>query len=568
MNILLTPARIGPVEIPNRIVMPPMTTRGSDEEGHVTEQTIAYYMARVRGGTGLITVEMASPEKAGRHRRRELGIYHDGFLPGLTRLVKEIHSGGAMASIQLGHGGGHTRFDICGEQPVAPSAIPHPVYETTLETIVPEAMSKERIKETIAAYAAAAVRAQNAGFDCVEIHAAHGYLISQFHAPFENVRTDEYGGGLDNRARFGLEVLRTVKAAVPSLGVIYRLSVDDFFDGGLSYGEGRVIAIWAAKAGADALHVTAGHYRSKPTAHRMIPPMAEPDAPFLEFAADIKRAIDVPVIAVGRLGDPATAAQAVEAGKADFIALGRSLVADPLWVAKLARNEPIRRCLACNTCVDGMRSGAGISCVVNGAAGREAMFANAAPPRNQRIAVIGAGPAGLTYASLVADYNAVTVFEKESRPGGAFRYAGLAPMFQEVEANPASFARYIDDMAQACWRKNVVFQFDTDVERNPALLAPFSRIVVATGASYPLGLGALAMGLLERGAGRWPVVSRLLKAAALRNWFYYRARRATGARFMPLARPGQFVTVIGDAAKPGKSKEAIASAFDAALLAG
>ena len=160
MNILLTPARIGPVEIPNRIVMPPMTTRGSDEEGHVTEQTIAYYMARVRGGTGLITVEMASPEKAGRHRRRELGIYHDGFLPGLTRLVKEIHSGGAMASIQLGHGGGHTRFDICGEQPVAPSAIPHPVYETTLETIVPEAMSKERIKETIAAYAAAAVRAQ------------------------------------------------------------------------------------------------------------------------------------------------------------------------------------------------------------------------------------------------------------------------------------------------------------------------------------------------------------------------------------------------------------------------
>ena len=195
--------------------------------------------------------------------------------------------------------------------------------------------------------------------------------------------------------------------------MIYRLSVEDFFDGGLTYDEGRKIAIWAAKAGADALHVTAGHYRSKPTAHRMIPPMAEPDAPFLEFAADIKRAINVPVIAVGRLGDPAIAAQAVEAGKADFIALGRSLVADPLWVAKLARNEPIRRCLACNTCVDGMRGGAGISCVVNGAAGREAMFANAAPPRNQRIAVIGAGPAGLTYASLVADYNAVTVFEKE-----------------------------------------------------------------------------------------------------------------------------------------------------------
>src|ERR1044071_10012643 len=152
MNILLTPARIGPAEIPNRIVMPPITTRGSDEEGFVTDQTVAYYMARVRGGTGLITVEMASPEKAGRHRRRELGIYDDRFLPGLTNLVREIHRGGAKASIQLGHGGGHTRVDICGETPIAPSAIPHPVYETTFETIVPEEMSKARIAQSIAAH--------------------------------------------------------------------------------------------------------------------------------------------------------------------------------------------------------------------------------------------------------------------------------------------------------------------------------------------------------------------------------------------------------------------------------
>ena len=347
MNILLTPARIGPVEIPNRIVMPPMTTRGSDEEGNVTDQTVAYYMARVRGGTGLITVEMASPEKAGRHRRRELGIYHDGFIPGLTRLVERNPS--------------RRRQSL---DPARPRRRPHPrrhlrraagraVGDSASGLRDDAGNHRPRGDEQGAhradhgAYVAAAKRAQHAGFDCVEIHAAHGYLISQFHAPFENLRTDEYGGGLDNRARFGLDVLRAVKAAVPALGVIYRLSVEDFFDGGLTYGEGRVIAIWAAQAGADAIHVTAGHYRSKPTAHRMIPPMAEPDATFLEFAADVKRAINVPVIAVGRLGDPAIATAAVASGKADFVALGRTLVADPQWVDKLRREraDPALPCL-------------------------------------------------------------------------------------------------------------------------------------------------------------------------------------------------------------------------------
>ncbi|MGA8358877.1 MAG: NAD(P)-binding protein [Xanthobacteraceae bacterium] len=567
-NVLLTPARIGPVEIKNRIVMPPMTTRTSDAEGFVTDDSVAYYMARVRGGTGLITVEMASPEKAGRHRRHEVGIYDDRFIPGLTRLVAEIHGGGAKASIQLGHGGGHTRIDICGETPIAPSAIPHPVYETTFEIIIPQAMTKERIAATTAAYVAAAQRAEAAGFDCVEIHAAHGYLISQFHAPFENRRTDEYGGSLENRARFGLDVLRAVKAAPPGLGVIYRLSVEDFFPGGLPYSEGRQIAIWAAAAGADALHVTAGHYRSLPSAQVVLPPMSLPDATFLDFAADVKKHVSVPVIAVGRLGDPATAEAAVASGKTDFIALGRTLVADPQWVEKVARGEPIRRCLACNTCINDMRGGARIGCVVNGAAGRETLFADAKPPQGERIAVIGAGPAGLTYAALVADGNNVTVFEKNRRPGGSFRYAGKAPLYQEVEANQRSFDRYIADLAAACVMKGVSLRLSTDVDALPGLLAPFDRIVVATGADYRYWLGPLAEWMLDRGVARAPGLARLFALPALRDWFYYRGRRATGGRFEALARPGQKLIVIGDAARAGKSKQAIASAFEAALLRG
>jgi 2,4-dienoyl-CoA reductase-like NADH-dependent reductase (Old Yellow Enzyme family) len=566
MSILLSPARIGGVEISNRIVLPSMTTRTADPEGFVSEDTIAYYEARVAGGVGLITVEMASPEKAGRHRRRELGIYDDRFLPGLAKLVDTIRRGGAKASIQLGHGGGHTRQDICGEAPIAPSAIPHPVFEVTFETIVPEAMTKARIEQTKAAFAEAAQRAQRAGFDCVEIHAAHGYLISQFHNAFENRRDDEYGGSLENRARFGLEILRAVKAAVPGMPVIYRISVEDFFPDGMHFAEGKQAAIWAAEAGADALHVTAGHYRSLPSAAMMIPPMRLPEGTFLNYAADIRTAVRIPVIAVGRLGDPATAAEAVTGGKADFIALGRTLIADPAWVNKLRRGEPARRCLACNTCVNEMRGGAKLGCVVNAMAAREREFRDAAPPKGERIAVIGAGPAGLTYASLVADHNAVTVYEREREPGGAFRYAGKAPLFQEVEADERALTTYIGELVRACVHKHVTFRFGLDVRRNPDLLAPFDRIVIASGARYRLGLGPLVKFLLGAGLARRPPLRNLFSRPGLRDWFYFRARRGAGDDIRRLARPGQTVVTIGDAKKAGKSKEAIASAFSAALL--
>jgi dimethylglycine catabolism A len=565
MKVLLTPGRIGDVEIKNRIVMPPMTTRLADEDGFVTEHTINYYMARVRGGVGLITVEMASPTRAGRHRRRELGIYDDRFVRGLTLLTAAIHAGGAKCAIQLGHGGGHTRTDICGETPVAPSAIPHPVFEVTDQTIIPKEMTLDDIGFTISGFAAAAARAEKAGFDCVEVHAAHGYLISQFLTPFENRRTDVYGGSLENRARFGLEVLDAVKAAV-RIPVIYRLSVDDYFPQGLTFEDARRVAVWAQQAGADALHIAAGHYRSLPSAARMIPPMQYPDATFLAYAADIKKDVAVPVIAVGRLGDPADAEHAITSGKADFVALGRTLIAEPEWIAKLARGEPARRCLACNTCVNEMRGGTQLRCVVNAAAGDETRFAGAKPPKDERIAVIGAGPAGLTYASLVAGANAVTIFEHDKVPGGAFRYAGRAPLFQEVAAERASFDRYIAQLVAACIHKGALILYGVDVTRTTKELAPYDRIVIATGARYRFGLGRLPNLLLDRGAGRWPVVRQIFATRTFRDWFYTRARFGTGEGFRNLARPGQKVMVIGDALRAGKSKEAIASAFEAALF--
>ncbi len=226
----------------------------------------------------------------------------------------------------------------------------------------------------------------------------------------------------------------------------------------------------------------------------------------------------------------------------------------------------MRRCLACNTCINEMRGGARIGCVVNGAAGRETLFAEAKPPNNERIAVIGAGPAGLTYAHLVADHNAVTVFDKAAVAGGSFRYAGKAPLFQEVEAEQKSFDRYIADLFAACVMKKVVFRLSTDASASAQDLTSFDRIVIASGADYRFGLGALAAWALDRGVARAPAVARLFSSPAVRDWFYYRARRPTAERFKRLARPGQIVTVIGDAARAGKSKQAIATAFEAALL--
>jgi hypothetical protein len=213
-----------------------------------------------------------------------------------------------------------------------------------------------------------------------------------------------------------------------------------------------------------------------------------------------------------------------------------------------------------------MRGGARVGCVVNAAAGRELEFANPKAPRGERIAVIGAGPAGLTYASLVAEGNQVTVFEKDSRPGGAFRYAGKAPLFQEVEASERSFERYIADLVAACISKGVKIRCETDVAREPGLIAPFDRIVIATGAHYRYGLGPIVTRLLDWGAGRWPGLSQLFSLTAVRDWFYYRARQGSAERFARLVKPGQIAVVIGDAEQAGKSKQAIARAFEAALL--
>jgi 2,4-dienoyl-CoA reductase-like NADH-dependent reductase (Old Yellow Enzyme family) len=558
---LFTPGKIGPLTLKNRVLMASMTTRTADKDGFVTEDSIAYYAARASGGVGLITVEMAAPERAGKHRHFELGISDDKFVPGLRKLVDAIHDAGSKAGIQLGHGGGHTRVDVSGEAPIAPSAIPHVVQEGHTETIIPEEMSIERIAQTVRAFADAAVRAQQAGFDMVEIHAAHGYLISQFLTPLENQRTDQYGGSLENRARFGLEILKEVKAAAPQLAVIFRLNGDDFFGDGLVFEEAKQVAVRAAEDGAHAIHMSGGHYRSQPSAAIMIPPMGTAETPFLHYADEVRKAVNVPVITVGRMGHPGQAIAAIENGHADFVALGRPLLADPEWVQKAESGKSVRLCLACNTCVDGMREGKRLHCLVNPMAGRERQFFGRVPKlQNKRIAVLGAGPTGLTYAASVAPLNEVTVFEKNAVAGGAFRFAGLAPKFQNVEANAQSLLAYIDSLVSECEAAGVTFKFSWDLRQHSSELTNFDHIVVATGAVYRAGMSAFISSLLRAGLLRAPLFRKFAERPRMPQWFYEKARTPTLQAIIKLLPKSIPVAAIGDARVAGKSDSAVRDA--------
>ena len=460
------------------------------------------------------------------------------------------------------------RTSPAGRRRSRPRPFPYVVQERTTETIIPEAMSPARIAQVIEAFAAAAARAARAGFDVVEVHGAHGYLISQFLCPAENRRDDDYGGSLENRARLGNAIIRRIKDRVPGLPVIFRLNGDDFVPGGMTEAEARQVAVWAAAAGADAISVAGGHYRSVPSAAVMIPPMAMPDATFLHFAAAIRKLVQVPVIAVGRLGDPALALRAVQDGQADFVALGRPLLADPDWVNRATRGAAVRLCIACNSCVNGMRAGERLHCLVNPATGRERLYAAAAERTKpatggRRIAVIGAGPAGLSYAALVAPDNAVTVFERDAVAGGAFRLAGLAPTFQGVAASPTALPRYIASLERRCREAGAQFVFGCDVTRDVRRLDGFDLIVLASGAEYRPGLGVIPA-LLRAGVARLPGLRAIAAHPTVRDWFYHRAR-VSSARHLRQLLGNRTVLVIGDAAQPGKSDAAIRSAFDAAL---
>ena len=422
---LFTPLQIGKLELKNRIVMPPMATNFSDLEGTVNERHIAYYRRRARGGAGLIIFEHTGIAKQGKAFPNMALIDSDAKISQFKKLVQAVHGEGGKFFIQVNHAGRQTLSAYTGCPTVAPSPIPCPVRQE-----MPKALSQEEIGKLVQAYAQAAGRAKEAGADGVEIHMAHGYLLNQFLSPFSNQRDDEYGGSPERRLRMPLEVLRAVRKKVgPDFPVTCRFSADEYVEGGLRIEDSKQIAKELEKHGADALHVSACIGASWYLIH---PPYYAPEGIFVSLAAAVKSAVQIPVITVGRIRTPVLADQILRENKADFVSMGRALIADPdLPVkAKQDRTVEIIPCISCNRCALSIRKGA-LQCAVNPEAGREETLAWKEAKHPKKVWVVGGGPAGLKTAELAAKRgHRVTLFEKKMELGGQFILAAIPPFKQ------------------------------------------------------------------------------------------------------------------------------------------
>jgi 2,4-dienoyl-CoA reductase-like NADH-dependent reductase (Old Yellow Enzyme family)/thioredoxin reductase len=424
---LFSPGVIGRLHLRNRIVMAAMGTNFGQEDGIVTNRAINYYIERARGGAGLIITESSPINHLARHRVRCLAAFEDRFIPGLRRFVDAVHENGARVALQLNHAGRVTSADIIGRTPQAPSPVPR--YPGTPP---PQEMTLEEIKQTIFDFGQTAHRAQEAGFDAVEIHGAHGYLIHQFFSPRTNKRNDAYGGIKENRGRFAIEVIREVRKAVGDpFPIIFRLSAAEMVEEGYGMEEGLFWARQIEDAGADALNISGGTGESYHTIVQFISPMSFPEGRFVPLAEAVKKGAHIPVIVANRLNDPFLADEILREGKADFVAVGRNFLSDPYWPvkAKQGQAERIRPCVACNECIWSLqKSNEDIVCSQNATLGCEGESRIQPVKEPKKVIVIGGGPGGMEAARLAGKRgHRVILFEKGSRLGGQLLLASVPP---------------------------------------------------------------------------------------------------------------------------------------------
>jgi 2,4-dienoyl-CoA reductase-like NADH-dependent reductase (Old Yellow Enzyme family) len=367
LSVLLDPIIFGAMTLPNRVVMAPLATNFAEPDGRVSSRQCSYYRERAKGGVGTVVVEAASVREDATISPAQIGIFNDKFIPSLELLARAIRDEGSVALIQICHGGPKAQ---------GPKAVPVSVSGIgVVRDKAPKELSSEELRTIGGDFVEAARRARDAGFQGIELHAAHFYLLSASLSPFTNTRTDEYGGSLENRTRLTRQIVEETKDRLgEGFHVWVRINGFEAFEGGLDLRETRQIAALLERAGADAIHVSAyAASVSKETASVSLIPVgsipgrdAEPGI-FLDYASAIKEAVQVPVVAVGRLHDPKVASGALREGKCDLVALGRQLFSDPHWVSKVreGRVDEIVLCLCCMNCHMAFMRGEQVSCVQN-----------------------------------------------------------------------------------------------------------------------------------------------------------------------------------------------------------
>jgi 2,4-dienoyl-CoA reductase-like NADH-dependent reductase (Old Yellow Enzyme family)/thioredoxin reductase len=475
---LFEPVRIGSMELKNRIVMPAICCKFGTEMGAVSQRLIDYYCERARGGTGLIVIENTCVDwPTGKAGISPIRIDDFRYIGGLHDLVEAVHGYGAKIATQLHHTG-RQNTSICteGEPLVAPSPIPC----MAMGGEMPKELTVEEIGAIATKYILGAARSKMAGFDAVEIHGAHGYLISQFMSPLTNKRTDEYGGVFEGRMRFPLQIIEGIRGACgPDFPIIFRLSADEYIEGGLGIKENKLIARKLQDAGIDAISVSAGIYDSDPSWFaRIFPPAAMPAGCNVDLAAAIKGVVDIPVIVVGRLDDPRLAEGVLREGKADLIAIGRGLLADPHLPRKAAegRLEDIRPCIYCNQgCYGNLFKLWSIQCEVNPALGRERDFRIEPSRKPGKVMVVGAGPAGMEAARVLAlRGHQVTLYEKSGAMGGQLIPGSMASFKEPVK-------RLIAYLETQLLKAGVKVELNLEVDAATIERESPDAVVIATG---------------------------------------------------------------------------------------
>lgn len=432
---------IGRLTLPNRVVMPAMGVNLAAADGGVTDDIVAFYEARARGGCGLIITEVTRVAGgAGISDPCQLAAYRMSDIAGLERLADAVHKYGTRIFIQLQHPGREASQAIGGERPVAPSAVAAP-----MSGVVPRALSEEECAEMARKFVQAAWIAQTAGADGVELHAAHGYLINEFLSPAMNFRTDAYGGSFDGRMRFVREILAGIRAMCGAFPISVRINAEEALPGGIDHEEAAKIARALEEAGADAINVSC-------YTQACLEPGTYAEGYKRHMAAAVKRAVNIPVISVSNIKHPDAAEALLADGTCDFVGVGRAQMADPDWCNKAFSGtaDEIRKCIGCLGCFGEIVKTRRVKCAVNPVTGREREFAHPALNGGGRaVAVVGGGPAGIEAALVLAErgFNPV-LFDENARLGGTLNTADKGYGKDKI-------ARYVDSLIAQVERAGV-----------------------------------------------------------------------------------------------------------------